>query len=138
MSARRSHTLGDLEMAVLDHLWTVGASNAKAVHGVVGRSRAISVNTIQSTLERLHRKGLLHREKVSHAYVYTTAVTRDALMADLIDDVIRSVSGSNSDAMLAAFVAIAERSDETSLQRLEQLISARRVSSGKRSGSSHG
>ena len=126
MSVRRSYTLGDLELAVLDHLWKVDQSDAKGAHRVVGRPREISINTIQSTLERLYRKELLHREKVSHAYVYSTAVTRDALMADLIDDVIRSVSDSGSDTMLAAFVAIAERTDKSNLDRLEQLIAARK------------
>jgi predicted transcriptional regulator len=126
MSVRRSYTLGNLELAVLDHLWTVDQSDAKGAHRVVGRPREISINTIQSTLERLYRKELLHREKVSHAYVYSTAVTRDTLMADLIDDVIRSVSDSGSDTMLAAFVAIAERTDKNNLDRLEQLIAVRK------------
>jgi Zn-dependent protease with chaperone function len=46
------------------------------------------LNTVQSTLERLYKKELLHREKVSHAYIYTPKVLREELMAQAIGEVI--------------------------------------------------
>ena len=114
--------LGELEMAVLEHLWSNGEFDAKGLHEVLGKARGISHNTIQSTLERLFKKKLLARKKVSYAYVYQTAVARNELIGQMINDVVNTVSKDNTDGMLAAFVDIAARTDAALLDKLEQLI----------------
>lgn len=116
--------LGELEKAVLEHLWSVEAADAKAVHSIIGTQRGITLNTIQSTLERLHGKGLLSRGKVSHAYVYV--LQREQLMGRIIEDVMTAFSDGKSQPMLSAFVDFAARADEKNLDRLERLIEARR------------
>ncbi len=114
--------LGELEMAVLEHLWSHGEFDAKGVYSALGKTRGISHNTIQSTLERLFKKKLLARQKISHAYVYHAVVTRDELMGRMIKDVVKTLSKNNTGGMLAAFVDIAARTDDAHLDRLEQLI----------------
>ncbi len=109
-------------MAVLDHLWSNGQFDAKGVYSALGKTRGISHNTIQSTLERLFKKKLLTRKKISHAYVYQAIVGRDELIGRMINDVVNTISKNNSDGMLAAFVDIAARTDEAHLDKLEQLI----------------
>lgn len=118
--------LGELEKAVLEHLWSVGAAHAKAVHSAVGTQRGITLNTIQSTLERLHDKELLSRRKVSHAYMYVPKVQREELMGRIIEDVMTAFADGKSQPMLSAFVDFAARVDEKNLDRLERLIAARR------------
>ncbi|MDZ4149914.1 BlaI/MecI/CopY family transcriptional regulator [Methylicorpusculum sp.] len=127
--------LGELEMAVLEYLWSHGEFDAKGVYSAVGKTRGISHNTIQSTLERLFKKKLLAREKISHAYVYQAKVGRDELMSRMINDVVNTISKNNADGMLAAFVDIAARTDEAHLDRLEQLINEYRLNSGNDSAS---
>lgn len=119
--------LGDLEIAVLEYLWTHGDFDAKGVHNALGKARGISHNTIQSTLERLFKKRLLTRQKISHAYIYHAAVSRDELMSRLINNVVKTISKANTDSMLAAFVDIAAHTDESHLDRLEQLINEYRL-----------
>lgn len=127
--------LGELEMAVLEHLWSNGEFDAKGVHAALGKVRGISHNTIQSTLERLFKKKLLTRQKVSYAYVYQTAVARDELMGQMINDVVNTLSKDNTDGMLAAFVDIAARTDDAHLDKLEQLITEYRLNQGNKSSS---
>ena len=127
--------LGELEMAVLEHLWSNGEFDAKSVHAALGKVRGISHNTIQSTLERLFKKKLLARKKISHAYVYQAIVARDELMGRMINDVVNTISKDNSDGMLAAFVDIAARTDDAHLDRLEQLINEYRSNLGKNQSS---
>lgn len=119
--------LGELELAVLEELWTHSALDAKATHRVIGARRGIGLNTVQSTLERLFRKQLLRREKVSHAYVYTPAVQREELMEQLIEEVVETFSSGRSEPMLAAFIDLAARVDDENLSRLERLIAERRA-----------
>jgi len=125
MFVRRPY-LGELEIAVMEYLWDFEAADAKAIHRQLGGQRNISPNTIQSTADRLYKKGLLNREKVSHAFVYSPAVTREQLMAEMIDNVVDKLSGGSTDAMLSAFVDLADRMEQDSLDRLEALIAERR------------
>jgi predicted transcriptional regulator len=118
--------LGELERAVMEHVWSNGPADVKDVFRAVGPRRKITSNTVQSTLERLFRKGLLDREKVSHAYVYRAALTREAYGATLVSSVVDDVLGRDREAMLSAFVDVAARTGEGALARLEKMIAERR------------
>jgi predicted transcriptional regulator len=121
--------LGDLEAAVLEHVWTHGPSDVKAVHRTIGSRRKITHNTVQSTMERLFRKGLLVREKVSHAYVYSASHTREQLGARVVEEVVARLLQGEAVPVLEAFVDLAARTDTANLDRLEQLIAEKRKAS---------
>ena len=120
-------SLGDLELAVLEDVWSAGAVDAKSVHGRVGVARDIALNTVQSTLERLHRKGLLRREKVSHAYQYAACLGRHELLGRLIESTAGRVGALGTEALMSAFVDVASRAGDAQLRQLEALIAARRA-----------
>jgi predicted transcriptional regulator len=125
--------LGDLERAVMDRLWKAGPSDAKAVHRAIGKARQITLNTVQSTLERLHRKGLLGREKVSHAYVYTAQLSRAEFGARAMEQFVRDLHGGKLESVLAAFVDLTARTGSEELSKLERLVAERRAERGRRS-----
>ncbi len=118
--------LGDLELAVLEELWRVGDSDAKAVHARLAEPRGIALNTVQSTLERLHRKGVLDRRKVSHAYVYAAKLTREALVRHLLESTVERIAAGNGDTLVAAFVDLAARVDAAQLERMAEIIARHR------------
>lgn len=113
------------------HLWAAGPADVKSVHMAIKRIRRNTLNTVQSTMERLYRKGLLAREKVSHAYVYTPCLSREAFGAQVIHDVVRDVLGGTLAPVLAAFVDLTAKTGEAELTRLERLIAARRAQGGR-------
>ncbi len=119
--------LGELERALMDRLWTDGPADAKALHRTIGRPRRITLNTVQSTVERLFRKGFLSREKVSHAYVYAPRLTREEFGAQVMHGIVRDLLGGTLEPVLAAFVDLTARTGEDELARLERLVSARRT-----------
>jgi predicted transcriptional regulator len=119
--------LGELEAAIMMHVWDAGPCDVKAAHDVVGRARGITLNTVQSTMERLARKGLLDRRKVSHAYVYSARLSRERFGARIVRDVVQRFLGGEPAPVLAAFVDLAARAGEDELDRLERLIAARRA-----------
>ena len=118
-------TLGELEMAVLEHLWTRGSGDTHEVHAAIGRRRNITYNTVQSTLKRLQEKGLLNRNKVSHAFVYSPRLSREEFARLELKRVIDDVMGGHSESMVAAFVDLTERAGSDELERLEQIVAAR-------------
>ncbi len=120
----RIPTLGELELAVLDWLWTHGQGDVKLVHEGLGRD--IMPNTVQSTLKRLNEKGFLLREKISHAYFYAPALSRAAFHRQILGEVVEDLLEGQPEVVLAAFVDLAERAGPENLERLERMIAARR------------
>jgi predicted transcriptional regulator len=98
---------------------------AKESHAVLWISRGISLNTVQSTLERLARKDLLERSKQGHAYRYSARVSREQLIADLVNGVVGRLQG-DAAASLMAFLDSAEGLDDAALDRLEAELRRRR------------
>jgi predicted transcriptional regulator len=120
--------LGDLEMATLEHIWQVGEGDAKSVHAAMGVARGITHNTVQSTLDRLHKKQILARRKVSHAFIYAAQFSRADFLSQAIGAVAHIVRGNTGD-ILTAFVDFAARTDEQTLAALERALAERSTKS---------
>ncbi|WP_346837417.1 BlaI/MecI/CopY family transcriptional regulator [Microbulbifer sp. SAOS-129_SWC] len=118
--------LGDLEKQVLQYLWNADSADAKQVHAQLSKARGGSLNTIQSTLDRLFKKGLLTREKQGHAFQYRPAVERYAFVGQLIQDVTREFVDDDN-GLVAAFTSISSDLSESQLAQLEQLIEAQKA-----------
>lgn len=118
--------LGDLELAVLEHLWREPDADVQQTHAAVGKRRGISPNTVGSALERLFKKGLLNREKVSHAYRYQAALDRESFQARRVLEAAGGLRALGKSGLLAAFVDLVADSDEAALVELERLIRLKR------------
>ena len=126
MAKKLAPPLGELEVAVLERLWNAGDLTAKEAYNMLGKPRGISLNTVQSALDRLHRKKLLNRKKEVRAYRYFPSVAREDLLANLISDLIGRLGGKQPMASLAAFISAAEHLDASALNKLERLIAERK------------
>lgn len=118
--------LGELEKLLLNYLWVEGSADAKQAHRFFQESRGGSLNTIQSTLDRLFKKKLLNRAKSGHAFIYSPAIERKDLLGSLITDITQELAQNDSEAILEAFIDISTQLDTKSLQRLEDLIASRK------------
>lgn len=114
--------LGDLEKLVLKYFWSVPQADAKQVHAHFSEQRGGSLNTIQSTLDRLFKKNLLKREKRGHAFVYSAANSRNAFIGKLVQSVTQDFIQPGQDDFLAAFVSRAAELDDSQLSELEETI----------------
>jgi predicted transcriptional regulator len=120
------HTLGELELCVMAEIWRLPGVDAKQIVERISIHHPSSLSTIQSTLERLARKGLLEREKQGHAFVYTALVSRAELLGLLLKDVIRLLHDGSPETILTSFVNVASRIDTSALDHLERLIQRKR------------
>jgi len=114
--------LGELEKLVLKYFWQIDAADAKQVHAYFEKQRGGSLNTIQSTLDRLFKKGLLKRDKEGHAFRYRAAKQRKAFIGDLIKDVTQDFTLADEDSLLTAFVSLSSELNQQQLEKLELLI----------------
>ena len=124
---RRVPQLGELERAVLARLWSHGPADVKTMQRAVGEPRGVLSNTVQSTLHRLHRKGLAARDKVGRAFVYRARVSQREWVLRTLEAVMGDVPQRAPDLLLSAFVDLAERTGDEQLAALERLVRARRA-----------
>lgn len=127
MKKRVWEPLGTLESTVMDVVWARGAPmTAREVCDRMTGDRERAYTTVMTTMERLHRKGLLERERDGVAWRYTPALSRAGFEKALADGLAREILQVHSDAALSAFVDAAARVDESLLDRLAQLIAQRK------------
>jgi predicted transcriptional regulator len=124
--------LGELELAVLEHLWAVREADVAETYVATGKQRGITLNTVGSALERLFRKGLVARRKVSHAYRYRPRLSREELAARRVLEAAGGIAALSGTAWLSAFVSLVADTDEAALDRLEALIAQQRGARGER------
>lgn len=118
--------LGDLERAVLEYLWREGEADVPTTHAELGPTRGIRPNTVGSALERLYRKRLVERRKVSHRYRYWAVIDRATFHSRLVLDAVDGGEALKDTGVLAAFVDAVGDIDEATLDDLARLIAKRR------------
>src|SRR5262245_41278845 len=74
-------SLGSLERAVMEIAWAGGQFTVRDVKDRL--DRAIAYTTVMTTLDRLYKKGFVHRTRVGRAFVYTAAQTREQFEASV-------------------------------------------------------
>ena len=114
--------LGKLEKLVLNYFWEVETADAKEVYAQFKKQRGGSLNTIQSTLDRLFKKGLLKREKESYAFRYMAAKKRKQFIGELVKDVTKDFTHENEDSLFTAFASLSNEFNDTHIKKLEKLI----------------
>lgn len=100
---QRLPDLGERELLVLETLWSLGEATAQTVQARMP-DRAISLSTVQSTLERLHRKQLVKRIKSGRAYNYVAMLDRSQLICELLRDINQYVAAGDSAPMISGFL----------------------------------
>lgn len=127
--------LGPLEWRVLEALWARDAP--AAVRDLTSAFPDTAYTTLMTTLERLHRKGALSREKLGRAFVYRPRFTRaefeSARAADAFRHALERGDGSLAPLVSCLIDAVGDRDLEL-LDELEALVAARRAEArGKKS-----
>lgn len=122
--------LGELETLVLNHLWEERELAAKEVHERLACDRDIALSTVQSTIERLCKKGLVDRTKVSHAFRYRPLVGRETVLQRLVGEVADRLGQAWTRPALSNFLDMAEQMDDAALDALERLIRQRKAQRG--------
>ncbi len=105
------------ELAILKVLWRQGRSSAREVHDVLGERQDWAISTTRTLVERMHAKGLLHREDYHGVAVYRAAVEKVATIGAVLKDFAASVFDVHGDLPVSAFAS----SDLLTKDELDQL-----------------
>lgn len=121
--------LGELETAVMEILWRVPEQTVNDVEERLRAKRDIAHTTVQTTLDRMHRKGYLTREKEGKAFVYAPRYTREEFDRGVAQEVLGALLGQFTGQALSAFVDLVSE-DGDALDRLEAMIREKRRDQG--------
>ena len=81
--------LGDLERAVMDHLWsTPQPQTVRQVHEAMSAQRDLAYTTVMTVLQRLAKKNLVTQIRDDRAHQYAPVHGRDELVAGLMVDAL--------------------------------------------------
>ncbi len=123
----RQHSLGELECAVLEQVWS---QNEVTVNDVMVRiERPLAYTTIMTTLDRLYRKGLLSRRKKGRAFVYEAACSKQEVQRGIARDLVNGISVDplhSKRYLLSFLIESVDAKDAALLSKLEAEIREKR------------
>lgn len=100
--------LGDLERAVMDHLWSAPhPQTVRQVHESLSEQRELAYTTVMTVLQRLAKKNLVSQIRDDRAHRYAAVHGRDELVAGLMVDALDQAADTGS--RQAALVHFVER-----------------------------
>jgi predicted transcriptional regulator len=119
--------LGPLEARVVEIVWKRGVP--VSVRDLRPDLRGLAYTTVMTTLDRLYKKGLLHRHKKGRAFLYSTRVTPHELQQTLARRLMGWLLGATRESarpLLSGLVDTLGRADAALLEELERMIRERR------------
>jgi predicted transcriptional regulator len=119
------HVLGELEAAVMELLWRTPGQTVNEVEERLRHRREIAHTTVLTTLDRMHAKGYLTREKQGKAFVYAPQYTREEFERGVAEEVLGALLGQFNEPALSAFVDLVGE-DSEALDHLEEMIREKR------------
>lgn len=86
--------LSKLELAIMETLWTKGASSVREIQEGFPAKRRPAYTTVQTIVYRLEAKNALKRtKKIGNAHIFEAVVTRTAAQRRLIDELLGLFGG---------------------------------------------
>jgi predicted transcriptional regulator len=109
-------TLGELERAVMETLWSAAAPvTARDVQDALA-ARELATTTVLTVLGRLERKGLVTRTREGRAHRYRAVASREDHVAELMRDALDATP--NRGAALARFLGTIPPDERAALRDL--------------------
>jgi len=116
---------GALELRVLEVMWERGQE--VAVRDIQADFPRAAYTTLMTTMDRLHRKGVLARRKIGRAFVYRPLSSRCELESGLVTRALQPLlRGDSAQPILSFFVEEVSRHDDRLLDELERLVREKR------------
>jgi predicted transcriptional regulator len=86
--------LSKLELTIMEALWTKGACSIREIHETFPAKKRVTYSTVQTMVYRLEaKKALLRVKKISNAFIFEAAVSREVAERRLIDDLLNLLGG---------------------------------------------
>jgi predicted transcriptional regulator len=115
------HTLGELQHAIMQVLWTRDEATVAQVHEALFDERGLAPTTIATMLRKMEDKGVVaHRVEDRH-FVYQATVSEDAVRSTMVGELLDRLFAGDPAALVSHLVADHDI-DEAEVERLRTLL----------------
>ncbi len=122
-------SLGSLERQVMALAWERGEISVRDGCDRIGSAgSSIAYTTMMTTMDRLFKKGLLVRRKVSRAFLYRATASREEMEGAVASELVQSLLERDGEPLpvLSSLVDAVSDRDRALLDELERLIHEKR------------
>ncbi|MBV9277114.1 MAG: BlaI/MecI/CopY family transcriptional regulator [Candidatus Eremiobacteraeota bacterium] len=120
MARKKSRTLTEAELRLMEVLWQKGRATVGDVTGSLGNP-PIAYNTVLTTMRILEQKGFVRHEEEGRAFIYIPKIRREEASTTALDQLLNRFFN-NSAGTLALKLIEGQQLDKNELGRLKELI----------------
>ena len=124
MPRRKSPTLTEAELRLMDILWEQEEATVAEVAAALPRRLNLAYNTVLTTLRILEQKGHVRRTKRGRGHVYSPALDRRSARRSALRHLVSRFFNGSPELLLANLLED-EKLDRRELARLKRLIQER-------------
>lgn len=96
--------LGDLEQAVMDHVWSHGPCSSEECREALAEVRPMKESTIRTVLRRLEEKGYVAHELSGRTFIYRAAEARQNVAVRAVKNIIDRFCGGSAEQLVIGLV----------------------------------
>lgn len=124
MPPRRSETLTEAELRVMNVLWNRGPGTVQQVLEHLPEKLDLAYNSVLTTIRVLERKGYLKHTKDGRAHVYKPLIAREEASRSEVRHLVSRFFG-NSHELLLLNLLEAQNIDSSELKKLREMLQGR-------------
>jgi len=121
MARRRSKTLTEAELRLMEILWEIGPATVGDVASALPKRQPLAYNTVLTVLRILEQKGCVRHEKQGRAFVYHPVLGRGQARHSALQYVLTRFFD-NSPELLVLNILENEKIDPAELKRMRKRI----------------
>jgi BlaI family transcriptional regulator, penicillinase repressor len=124
----RPRNLGEVEQAVLEHVWAQGPCSAEACREALAATRPMKESTIRTVLRRLEEKGYVSHTIDGRTFIFSAAQDRQNVAVRAVKNIIDRFCGGSAEELVLGMV------DHEVLDRKQLARLARKIAEQKKAG----
>src|SRR5271163_2988130 len=124
----RPRNLGEVEQAVLEHVWAQGPCSAEACRAALSATRPMKESTIRTVLRRLEEKGYVSHTTDGRTFIFSAAQDRQNVAVRAVKNIIDRFCGGSAEELVLGMVDH-EVLDRKQLERLARKIAEQKKAS---------
>lgn len=123
----RPKNLGEVEQAVLEHVWAHGPCSAEACREALAGTRPMKESTIRTVLRRLEEKGYVNHTTEGRTFIFSASQDRQNVAVRAVKSIIDRFCGGSAEELVIGMVDHAVL-DRKQLERLTRKIAEQKKS----------
>jgi predicted transcriptional regulator len=100
-----THSLGDLQLAIMRVLWERREAAAAEVHEALVDERGLAPTTIATMLTKMERKGVVAHRAEGRRYLYRPTVSEPSVRRSMVGELTERLFGGDPMALVSHLVA---------------------------------